>query len=171
MSHSLHSSTIYAQACFHSCAHASAQLLSSALACFHLRAPCFHHAFSLHLYPASIKPDSTMTSLLIDSNRVNRYALYPPTKPQNRHNIDHSKAKWCWFSTRACFRLARVCVQLWALAYISPSPITISTHMWPVRTFNIIRRYPYRAGTALWLYSLRWHSHHRAELPLLVHHF
>ena len=122
MSHSLHSSTIYAQACFHSCAHASAQLLSSALACFHLRAPCFHHAFSLHLYPASIKPDSTMTSLLIDSNRVNRYALYPPTKPQNRHNIDHSKAKWCWFSTRACFRLARVCVQLWALAYISPSP-------------------------------------------------
>ena len=98
------------------------RLLSFAFVCFHLRAPCFHHAFSLHLYPASIKPDSTMTSLLIDSNRVNRYTSYAPTKPQTRHNIDHSKAKWCWFSTRACFRLARVCVQLWALAYISPSP-------------------------------------------------
>ena len=122
LSNSLHSSSMYAQACFHSCAHASAQLLSSALACFHLRAPCFHHAFSLHLYSASIKPDSTMTSLLIDSNRVNRYTLYVPTKSQTRHNIDHSKAKWCWFSTRACFLLARVCVQLWALAYISPSP-------------------------------------------------
>ena len=119
---SLGSSTTYVQACFHSCAHASAQLLSSAFICFRLLSPCFHHAFSLHLYSASIKPDSTMTSLLIASNRVDRYTLYVPTKSQTRHNIDHSKAKWCWFSTRACFRLACVCVQLWALAYISPSP-------------------------------------------------
>ena len=40
------------------------RLLSFAFVCFHLRAPCFHHAPNLHLYSPFLRLGVPMTSLL-----------------------------------------------------------------------------------------------------------
>ena len=38
--------------------------ISSAFVCFHLRAPCFHHAPNLRLYSHFLRMDVPMTSLM-----------------------------------------------------------------------------------------------------------
>ena len=79
--------------CFH--------LLSFAFVCFHLRAPCFHHAPNLHLYSVFLRMDVpiTLPSVWVTTASMNAHYLHPPNLKSGikftkirRSNIDFRRA-------------------------------------------------------------------------------